>query len=186
MTNAKGVIHYLGEKDILKWHQQKNIMVKILRIIHKPPLLVVRMAFIICLVVMGTAMARAQEGLAVNNIFQQYGHSKGCKMVVMHNTRLRGYTLAVYQSLTYNRKYAAGIDAYMKIDRKSAKKIREVVDNGRMVSGYYMMQPLASGANRYVLFSRSNNDKGAVIYIEGNLSPDDIMKICYSRRYVED
>ena len=71
---------------------------------------------------------------------------------------------------------------YLKSDRKAAKKIREVVENGKMVSGYYMMAPLSNGDNRFILFSNPSESKGTVIYIEGNLSPEDIMKLCYSRR----
>ena len=157
-------------------------MYKLLNIPHKPPLLAVRLVLFLCFVFLGTLQIHAQEGLAVNNIFQQYGHSKGCKMVVMHNTKLRGYQLAIYKSLTYNNKYAASINNILKTDRRAAKKIREVVDDGRIASGYYMMAPLSSGNNRYILFSNTDRGKGAVIYIEGDLSPDDIMSICYTKR----
>lgn len=157
-------------------------MYKLLNIPHKPPLLAVRLVLFLCFVFLGTLQTHAQEGLAVNNIFQQYGHSKGCKMVVMKNTKLRGYHLDVYKSLTYNHKYAANINSMLKTDRHAAKKVREVVDNGRIASGYYMMQHLPSGKNRYVLFSNNDDSKGAVIYIEGDLSPEDIMTICYTRR----
>lgn len=142
-----------------------------------------RNLLIFLLLLVSTMASRAQDGLAVAKVFQQYGHSKGCKMVVMLNTKLRGYRLATYKSLTYSNLYAAGIEPYLKADRKAAKKIREVVDNGTIVSGYYMMPPLPSGANRYVLFSRTDRGKGAVIYIEGNLSPEDIMSICYTKKY---
>lgn len=155
----------------------------LLNILHKPPLLSIRTALTICFILIGLGMANAQEGLAVNNIFQQYGHSKGCKMVVMQNTKLRGYRLAVYKSLTYNNKYATSINNILKTDRRAAKKIREVVDNGRIASGYYMMAPLQSGNNRYILFSNTDHNKGAVIYIEGDLSPEDIMSICYTKRW---
>lgn len=123
---------------------------------------------------------RAQQGLAVNDIFTRYGHQKGCKMVEMHNTRLRGYELSVYKSLAY-KNLAQQVEPYLATDRKRAKKIQEVMENGRVVSGYYMMPPLKNGHNRYVLFSHVNRNKGAVIYIEGTLSADDIMKICYSK-----
>lgn len=156
-------------------------MYRLLNIPHKPPLIAVRLVLLICFVFLWTLQTHAQEGLAVNNIFQQYGHSKGCKMVVMKNAKLRGYHLDTYQSLTYNDKYAANINTILKTDRHAAKKIREVVDNGRIASGYYMMRPLPSGKNRYVLFSNSYDSKGAVIYIEGDLSPEDIMTICYTR-----
>lgn len=157
-------------------------MHKLLDIIHKPPLLMVRKVLIAVMTLFVTLSSHAQDGLAVNGIFQQYGHSKGCKMVVMQNTKLRGYRLAVYKSLTYNDKYAASINNTLKADRRAAKKIREVVDNGRIVSGYYMMTPLPSGNNRYILFSNTDRRKGAVIYIEGPLSPEDIMSICYTKR----
>lgn len=157
-------------------------MHKLLDIIHKPPLLTVRTVLIAVMTLFVTLPSHAQEGLAVNSIFQQYGHSKGCKMVVMLNTKLRGYRLAVYKSLTYNNKYAASINNILKTDRRAAKKIREVVDNGRIASGYYMMAPLQSGNNRYILFSNTDHNKGAVIYIEGDLSPEDIMSICYTKR----
>lgn len=153
-----------------------------MNIIHKPPLLMARTIVLLVMTMFTMLMCHAQDGLAVNGIFLQYGHSKGCKMVVMQNTKLRGYRLAVYKSLTYNDKYAASINNTLKSDRRAAKKIREVVDNGRIVSGYYMMTPLPSGNNRYILFSNTDRRKGAVIYIEGPLSPEDIMSICYTKR----
>ncbi len=123
----------------------------------------------------------AQEGLQVDKIFQRFGHAKGCKMVEMNRVRLRGYQLHVYKSLTY-KKIGASVDYYLAEERKKAKKIREVVEDGRIVSGYYMMPPLSKAVNRYVLFSKAGDANGTVIYIEGDLSPDDIMKLCYSKR----
>ena len=113
--------------------------------------------------------ASAQQGLAVDNVFRRFGHAKGCTMVEMHDAELKGYKLQVYKSLTY-KNLQPDIDLYLKADRKS----------GRIVSGYYMMSPLGGGVNRYVLFSNPRGNSGAVIYIEGRLTPDDIMKLCYS------
>lgn len=122
----------------------------------------------------------AQEGLGVDNVFKRFGHSKGCKMVEMHDTQLRGHELKVYKSLTY-KNLASSIEPYLNADRKRAKKIREVMEDGQVVSGYYMMPQEKKGINRYILFSRAHAPRGTVIYIEGELSPDDIMKLCYSR-----
>ena len=141
-----------------------------------------RLAFGLCLMIFASLTAQAQEGLNVEKIFQRYGHAKGCKMVEMRNTSLKGYQMKVYKSLIYKSFASATINTYLKADRKAAKKIREVVDNGKMTSGYYMMAPLEKGINRYILFSNPSGNKGTVIYIEGDLSPDDIMKLCYSRR----
>lgn len=74
------------------------------------------------------------------------------------------------------------MEPYLREDRKRAKKIREVVEDGRITSGYYMMPPRTNGMNRYILFSNKEGGGGAVIYMEGRLSPDDIMEICYEGR----
>ena len=55
-----------------------------------------------------------------------------------------------------------------------------MVENGQIVSGYYIMPPKSKGINRYILFSKVKPNRGTVIYIEGELSPDDIMKLCYA------
>lgn len=138
-----------------------------------------RILLIATLALTAAAPATAQEGLNVNNVFLRFGHAKGCKMVEMHNAKLKGYNLKVYKSLTY-KNIGASIEPYLKADRKNAKKIREVVENGQIVSGYYMMPPKGNGINRYILFSKVKPNRGTVIYIEGALSPDDIMKLCYT------
>lgn len=139
-----------------------------------------RIMVTLAIMVACTMTAAAQEGLNVDRVFQRFGKSKGCKMVVMRNTELRGYKLQTYKSLVYKNLYSA-IEPYLAADKKSAKKVREVVEEGRIVSGYYMMAPLRGGINRYILFSNVGGHKGTVIYIEGTLSPDDIMKLCYSK-----
>lgn len=138
-----------------------------------------RILFVIAFALTSAAPAIAQEGLNINKVFQRFGHAKGCKMVEMHNAKLKGYELKVYKSLTY-KNIGASIDPYLKADKKNAKKIREVIENGQVVSGYYMMPPKGDGINRYILFSKVRPNRGTVIYIEGTLSPDDIMKLCYA------
>ena len=53
------------------------------------------------LIVVASISANAQEGLYVKSIFQRFGHAKGCKMVTMKNTQLKGYRLKIYKSLVY-------------------------------------------------------------------------------------
>ena len=138
-----------------------------------------RMMFMAVFLMLAVA-AMGQKGLNVDNVFQRYGRAKGCKMVVMENTTLHGYKLRVYKSLVY-KKLRHAVKPYLDADRKNAKKVREVIDGGELVSGYYMMKPLPGGYNRYILFSYVDSRKGTVIYIEGKLSPDDILKLCYSK-----
>lgn len=134
-----------------------------------------RIALILLMLMAVCAVTMAQSGLEVERVFTQYGHAKGCKMVEMHDATLRGYKLHVYKSLTY-KNYGSQIAELLKADRRRAKKIREVVEDGQVKGGYYMMAP-AGGLNRYVLFNHTGVSRGAVIYIEGKLSPDDILKV---------
>ncbi len=140
-----------------------------------------RMYIIIALFLAVCQTASAQQSLAVADVFSRFGHERGCKMVEMHHTKLRGYELKTYQSLTYRTK-GDQIAAMLEADRIQAKKIREVICDGRVSSGYYIMPPTNVGLNRYVLYTQKEDKSGAVIYIEGKLEPDDILKICYQRR----
>ena len=123
----------------------------------------------------------AQQGLHVADIFNQFSHKKGCKMVEMHDAQLRGYTLRTYQSLTYQTQ-GEQIDSLLDYDRQKATKIREVVSDGHVSSGYYIMSPTDNGLNRYILYTQKQDKSGAVIYIEGELLPDDILKMCYKKK----
>lgn len=140
-----------------------------------------RLFMLIALLMAVCCVASAQQNLAVADVFSRFGHERGCKMVEMHDTSLRGFKLKTYQSLTY-RAHGEQIAAILEADRSQARKIREVVSNGRVNSGYYIMPPTAEGLNRYVLYVQKEDKSGAVIYIEGELGPDDILKICYQRR----
>ncbi|MBQ2951702.1 MAG: hypothetical protein IJE12_11800 [Prevotella sp.] len=124
--------------------------------------------------------ANAQNGLHINNVFSKYGHSKGCTMVEMNDIDIRGHRIDVFKTLTYKR-YAEEIADLVEADRKQAKKIREVIHDGKVQSGCLMMPPTRKGHNRFVVFTNPINGTGAVIYIEGKVTVDDIMKICYKR-----
>lgn len=139
----------------------------------------IRIILTLCLLVV-LMPASAQSDLQTGIAFERFGKAQNCKMVVLNDATLRGYKLKVYKSLTY-KKIGASIAPYLNADRKKARKIREIVDDGKVTSGYYMLPPLPSGYNRYILFSNTPNDSGAIIYIEGTLGPDDIMKLCYNK-----
>ena len=134
-----------------------------------------QLIWLLALLLIATA-AQEQTDLAVNQAFQKYGSQKGCKMVTLIDGQLKGYDLKVYKSLSF-RKYGKEIMALVKADRPKAKKIREIVEDGQPRNGYYMMPPQREGINRYVLFRCDEDFVGAIVYIEGHLLPDDIMKI---------
>ena len=124
--------------------------------------------------------AGAQTTFGVEKAFALYGHSKGCKMVEMHDMQMKGYKLKTYKSLVYS-KYSTEIEAMLAEDKNQAKKIREVVEDGIVTGGYYQMSALRTGINRYILFSKNNKGGGTLIYVEGGLKPEDVMVLCYDK-----
>ena len=106
------------------------------------------------LIVVASISANAQEGLYVKSIFQRFGHAKGCKMVTMQNAQLKGYKLKIYKSLVY-KNHATEIAHYLKSDRKAAKKIREVVENGKQGNrDLYRRRPVARRYHETLLFQK--------------------------------
>lgn len=124
--------------------------------------------------------ANAQYGLHINDVFSKYGHSKGCTMVEMNDIDIKGHRIDVFKTLTYKR-YAEEIGDFVEADRKQAKKIREVIHDGKVQSGCLMMPPTRKGHNRFIIFTNPINGTGAIIYIEGKVTVDDVMKICYKK-----
>jgi hypothetical protein len=142
--------------------------------------MIIRMV-IITMMMFSASIMSAQDDLQVNNVFQLYGHDKGCKMVELHHGTFKGYQLDVYKSLIY-KKIGNNVENYLRQDRKNAKKVREIVEDGQITSGYYLMKPIKSGINRYILFKKGENQSGTVIYIEGSLSPEQLMDLCTIRK----
>ena len=135
----------------------------------------------ISMMMFSASVMSAQDDLQVSNVFQLYGHDKGCKMVELHHGTFKGYQLDVYKSLIY-KKIGNNVENYLKQDRKNAKKVREIVEDGQVTSGYYLMKPMKAGTNRYILFKKGENQSGTVIYIEGSLSPEQLMDLCTIRK----
>lgn len=123
--------------------------------------------------------ALAQKGLEADKVFTHYGHAKGCKMVVMNNVTYHNYRLTVYKSLTYKH-IGAEVRQLLQADRKRAKKIREIVEDGEVAGGYYMMQPSTNGDNRFILFKNGEGERGVLIYIEGELSAQELLDIFHT------
>ena len=94
---------------------------------------------------------------------------------------MKGYKLKTYKSLVYSSKYSTEIETMLAEDKNQAKKIREVVEDGIVTSGYYQMDALRTGINRYILFSKNLKGGGTLIYVEGRLKPEDVMVLCYDR-----
>ena len=123
----------------------------------------------------------AQKQLAINKIFEQYGKQKGSTMVVLSDDVIKSYHLDFYKSITlpYDKKSSEEIQQSLETDKKQAKKIKEVISNGIIYSGYYQLPMENKLKNRYILFKISDNATATLIYMEGDIESEEIVNLLF-------
>lgn len=123
----------------------------------------------------------AQKQLAINKIFEQYGKQKGSTMVVLSDDVIKSYHLDFYKSITlpYDKKRSNEIQQSLEADKKLAKKIKEVISNGIIYSGYYQLPMEGKLKNRYILFKISDNATATLIYMEGDIESEEIVNLLF-------
>ena len=70
----------------------------------------------------------------------------------------------------------------LEADKKKAKKVKEVVSNGQIKSGYYQLPQLKEDVNRFILFKTGKKDSATLIYIEGELDADDLITMLFMKK----
>lgn len=123
----------------------------------------------------------AQKQLAINKIFEQYGKQKGSTMVVLSDDMIKSYHLDFYKSITlpYDKKRSEEIQKSLETDKKKAKKIKEIISNGIIYSGYYQLPMENKLKNRYILFKISDNATATLIYMEGDIESEEIVNLLF-------
>ena len=123
----------------------------------------------------------AQKQLAINKIFEQYGKQKGSTMVVLSDDVIKSYHLDFYKSITlpYDKKRSNEIQQSLETDKKQAKKIKEVISNGIIYSGYYQLPMEGKLKNRYILFKISDNATATLIYMQGDIESEEIVTLLF-------
>lgn len=132
---------------------------------------------LIIIIATATLPVMAQSALNIEGIFSRYGKEKGCKMVEMHGCTIKGYHLAEYKSLEFTT-HRTEIEQLLNKDRENAKTIQEVIDNGVLLGGYYIMPQAKKSLNRYILYRRgSGKTPSVIVYMVGNIRKEELMKI---------
>ena len=144
---------------------------------------VIRTTWIILLLTVASGMARAQQGLQIASVFQKYGNEKGATYVELSKMLSKTWDITHYQSLKLSKAEKALPDIYrcLEADREYAKKIKEVVTDGRIQSGYYQLPPVKDQTNRFILFRLGKKGEATLIYIEGEIDSDDLVTLIFSK-----
>ncbi len=136
-----------------------------------------------CLLLLFSNGMYAQKGLQISSVFQKYGNQKGATYVELSEMLSKNWDITHYQSLKLSKAEKALPDIYrcIEADREHAKKIKEVVTDGQIQSGYYQLPPLQNKANRFILFRLGKKGEATLIYIEGEIDSDDLVTLIFSK-----
>ncbi len=135
-------------------------------------------SLVMCLIASATF---AQKQLAIDKIFEKYGKQKGSTMVVLSDDVIKTYHLDFYKSITLpnDKERSNEIQLSLETDKKQAKKIKEVISNGIIYSGYYQLPTEDKLKNRYILFKISDNTTATLIYMEGDIESEEIVNMLF-------
>ena len=95
----------------------------------------------------------------------------------------KNWDITHYQSLKLTKAEKALPDIYrcLESDREHARKIKEVVTDGHIQSGYYQLPPVKDKINRFILFRLGKKGEATLIYIEGEIDSDDLVTLIFSK-----
>ena len=129
---------------------------------------------VFCLMPCGVSAAEIQE------VFQRYGKKRNVTMVELSNEMLETYGMTRYKSITIKDDPEAlrFTRQCLEADQKGARKIKEVTDDGGVVSAYYQLKGVEADINRFVLFKVSK--KGVITL--GDLDSDDLITLLFTKK----
>lgn len=136
----------------------------------------IRTIFFCCAMLLFVASVQGQN-LKINSIFDKYGKQKGSTMVILAGEAVKNYELSVYRSITlrYEAPQSDDLQQCLNADKQYARKIKEVVSNGIIRSGYYQLPDEGKNMNRYILFKIGNDQHATLIYMEGNPKSEELI-----------
>ena len=139
---------------------------------------------LLLLTVLVSAAAQAQDNLKINSIFEKYGKKKGATMVVLSGEALNNYRLDKYRGITirYDKTILGEIQQCLDADKKQARQIKEVIDNGIITSGYYQLPEENNQVNRYILFKIGGDGSATLIYMEGGKESEDLVNKLFVKK----
>ena len=137
-----------------------------------------------CLLPSEVSAAETQKDLKIQDVFLRYGKKRNVTMVELSNEMLETYGMTRYKSITIKDDPEAlrYIRQCLEADQKGARKIKEVTDDGGVISAYYQLPGKEPDINRFVLFKVSKKGVITLVYIEGDLDSDDLITLLFTKK----
>ncbi len=124
-----------------------------------------------------------QKDLSIQEVFSRYGKKRNVTMVELSNEMLETYSMKHYKSITIKDDPEAlrFTRQCLEADQKGARKIKEVTDDGGVISAYYQLPGKEAELNRFILFKVSKKGVITLVYIEGDLESDDLITLLFAQ-----
>ena len=121
---------------------------------------------------------KAGEKTAVLSVFEKYGNKKGVIMLEASKKLLKQYKIKQFKSIIFEDGTEAlpVIRACIEKDKIHAVKVKEIVQDGEVVSGFYRLKTDSPDMNRYLIF-KVQDKKTTLIYVEGALTTEELVQL---------
>ncbi|MDR1879239.1 MAG: DUF6108 family protein [Bacteroidales bacterium] len=137
-------------------------------------------AMLLCMLMCAlTHQTFAHKPPAVFAIFEKYGSQQGVTMLEASEELMKNYQIIHFKSIIFKDGTAALPEIREAIikDKTNAGRIKESLRDGLIYSGYYRFKTEDTTINRYLIFKVGEKNKTTLIYIEGKLTPEQLIEL---------
>ncbi|MDR2146626.1 MAG: hypothetical protein LBE91_09240 [Tannerella sp.] len=123
-----------------------------------------------------------ETGLRIDEVFRRFGRARSVTMVELSQEMLEMYNMRLYKSISIrnNPEALQFIRESLEEDRQGARTIKEITDEGGIISAYYQLPATDEGLNRFILFNVNRQNLKTLVYIEGDLNSEDLITLLFS------
>lgn len=133
------------------------------------------------LVLLAPAFALGQDkSLSVARFFGKGALEGEVRRVYLSGDNLDGRDISLFRSIMTSDSEAdvAAMAKAAEADARAANDVKRIVKGSDIVALYFRLPPLAkSTESRFILFRRTATDAAMLIYIEGDTTLDDLVKV---------
>jgi len=138
-----------------------------------------KLAVILFLTFSFLGMSFSTQAQAVLSIFNKYGYSQGVTLLEASRELMKEYKIKTFKSIVFD----DGTQALPEIrrainkDKEGALHIKESTKDGLLTSGYYQLLSDKPKLNRYLIFKVGDKNKTTLIYVEGELTSEELVEL---------
>jgi len=124
-------------------------------------------------------LSSSAQAQTVLSIFKKYGNDNGVTMLEASRELMKTYKIKTFKSIIFEDASTVlpEIRRAIKTDKEGALHIKESTKDGLLTSGYYQLLTEKANLNRYLIFKVGTANKTTLIYVEGELSPDELVEL---------